>query len=628
MKNRIILLEDPVIDKIAAGEVIERPASVLKELLENALDAGATTLRIELEEGGRKKILVSDDGSGMHAEDVPLAVKRHATSKLRTSEDLFRISSLGFRGEALASIASVSQFSLLSREAQAAEGVKLETIGNEKISLYTRPAPVGTTIQIQDLFFNVPVREKFLKSAQVEFATCLELVQAQALSRPHVSFTLFHNGKEKFSWPRICTAEEVTSLGEETLRKRVQQVLALQEATSFLYVREENQYGCFYGLVSPPGVEKATQKNMWTFVNGRWVKDKIIRYGILRGYHSHLLKGQYPQVVGFFTCEPSLVDVNVHPSKAELRFQYAAEVQALLSLGIRKKLRSAEWAEDPHPVMQSPKGASISQKEERTFTFAPLRMGITRPNPITPFQGGGHRLEAEVRKQSQLQPQGAAFTWGGQEKRRSEVFEEIQSPSSHFSILDWDHFEFQGTWFDCYLLFSDDKRVLAIDQHAFHERILYEKYMQDPTLYSRCQPLLIAHLIAFSPEEVALFAEHQTQLASYGCTYQILEGKGIEVTGVPPLLRRQQFDMLFAALLQEVCANPKEAGMPATLHHQVLATLACHSAVRAGEKLGPDEVQRLRMEAQDVDFLHNCPHGRRVFKWLSRSEIEGWFDRT
>lgn len=612
MRDRIVLLDDPVIDKIAAGEVIERPSSVLKELLENAIDAGAASLRIELEEGGRKKILVSDDGRGICSEDVPLAVRRHATSKLRTSEDLFRISSMGFRGEALASIASVSQFSLLTREASAPEGMKLETVGNETISLYSRPAPVGTTIQIQDLFFNVPVREKFLKSGQVEYASCVELIQAQALSRPHISFILSHNGKEKWAWPGVCTQEEAASMSEAVLRKRVQQVLAVAEADSFLYVQEENQYGCFTGLVSPPGVEKATQKNMWTFVNSRWVKDKTIRYGILRGYHSHLLKGQYPQVVGFFTCEPSLVDVNVHPTKAELRFQYAAEVQSLLSQGIRGKLRGAEWAEAPQAVYVAPtsmssisqpvrtfpsdfsRSSSVSEKEARSFTFAPLRMG-------------GISTTASLPKMLQSS---AGI-----------------SPAAP-SILDWDRFLFQGSWFDCYLVFSDESRILVIDQHAFHERILYEKYLQDPVLYSRYQPLLIPHLMACSAEEVALFAENQAQLASYGCTYKVLEGKGIEVTGVPPLLRRQQFDGLFTSLLQEVRSHPPTAGMPATLHHQVLATLACHSAVRAGEKLGAEEVQRLQKEAHGVDFLHNCPHGRRVFKWLNRSEVEGWFDRT
>ncbi len=615
-ESRILLLADPVIDKIAAGEVIERPSSVLKELLENAIDAGATSLRIELEEGGRKKILVTDDGSGMHAEDVPLAVKRHATSKLRTSEDLFCISSMGFRGEALASIASISHFSLLSRRVEAQEGIKLETVGNENPSIYTRPAPVGTTIQVQDLFFNVPVREKFLKSAQVEYASCFELVQSQALSNPHISFTLFHNGKEKISWPRISSEPETGPIAESTLRKRVQQVLTSQEAGSFLYVHEENQYGCFFGLVSPPGVEKATQKNMWTFVNSRWVKDKTIRYGMLRGYHSHLLKGQYPQVVGFFTCEPSLVDVNVHPTKAELRFQYAAEVQSLLATGIRKALRSAHWAEEPQAVSHTPAShmpsfsassmqqtsrnvsvdaletSSFGAKETRSFTFAPLRMGASKA------------------------PAGMS----------APSFLPVKEAPA--SILDWDQFLFQGSWFDCYLIFSDETRVLMIDQHAFHERILYEKYLQDPTLYSLCQPLLIPHLIAFSPEEVALFAENQAQLASYGCTYGILEGKGIEVTGVPPLLRRQQFDTLFASLLQEVRNHPHESGMPATLHHQVLATLACHSAVRAGEKLEESHVHRLKQEAQGVDFVHNCPHGRRVFKWFNRSEVEGWFDRT
>jgi len=614
--NRIELLDDSVIDKIAAGEVIERPASVLKELMENALDAQATSIRVELEEGGRRKILVTDNGSGLLAEDLPLAVRRHATSKLRTSEDLFCISSMGFRGEALASIASVSRLSLLSREKHCAEGAKLETEGAQRHTIYARPAPIGTTVQVLDLFYNVPVREKFLKTPQAEYAACLELVQALALARPDVSFVLLHNGKEKANWPSVVSEKGEACFAEAVLRQRMIQVLDPQESGTFLYVTEENQYGRVVGLVSPPGVEKATVKNLWTFVNGRWVKDKAIRYGALRGYHSHLLKGQYPQAVLHVLCDPSLVDVNVHPSKTELRFQYSGEIQGVLASGIRKALRSASWAEAPEGTPLT----SIPVSAPRAFSFQPLAgaregAGFRSSSSSSSRWGQG---DGGFRSTTFMAPSQSPVSEGRREQS-------LPLASEAASILDWDHFAFIGTWFDCYLLFSDASRGLLIDQHAFHERILYEKLSRDQELLSKSQPLLIPHLVAFSPEEVVCFAEHQERLARYGVTYRVLEGKGLELTAVPAILRQQNWDALLADLLRELQSGTQEA---LTLHHHVLATLACHSAVRAGQRLGAEEVARLRQEAHGVDFLHNCPHGRRVFKWLSRREVEAWFDRT
>jgi DNA mismatch repair protein MutL len=343
--GRVHLLEDAVINKIAAGEVVERPASVVKELVENAIDAQATAIRIELEEGGRRKIVVTDDGYGMSEEDARLAIVRHATSKISAVEDLYSVDSMGFRGEALASIASVSQFSLMTRQGQDSVGTRIQTDGSIDLSVTPWHGPRGTTMAVESLFFNIPVREKFLKSPASEFAHCHELIQNIALARPEVSFTLLHNGKEYLSAPRVCEREELQGsiLTEKTVRRRAAQILSQEVVDELLYVTESNQYGEVEALISPPGVEKPTGKHIATFVNRRVVKDKTLRFGIMRGYSSHLLTGKYPRVLAFMTIDPSLYDVNVHPTKEELRFQYPTEVQGLISLAIRGRIRHGDW---------------------------------------------------------------------------------------------------------------------------------------------------------------------------------------------------------------------------------------------------------------------------------------------
>ncbi|MEN9834858.1 MAG: hypothetical protein RL011_1051, partial [Pseudomonadota bacterium] len=340
--GKIHLLEDHVINKIAAGEVVERPASVVKELVENAIDAGATQIDLSLEMGGLRSIAVTDNGGGMSAEDAALALRRHATSKIRDADQLFSISSMGFRGEALASIAAVSQFSLATREIGQKSGTKITVAGDDSPITLPWSGPEGTTVVVENLFFNVPVRAKFLKSPATEFSHILELMQAFALCRPTVGFSVRNNGRDHLRvGPQIL--EDSPWFGEQVLRERSRVVVG-KDFEQLIYVRTTGRYGELEALVSPPGLEKPTSKSLFTFVNGRMVKDKVLRYGVLRGYHSHLMKGKFPAVVLHLRTDPSLVDVNVHPAKTEVRFQYPDEVQNLIALGIREKMRQADWA--------------------------------------------------------------------------------------------------------------------------------------------------------------------------------------------------------------------------------------------------------------------------------------------
>ena len=631
--GRIHLLEDHIINKIAAGEVVERPASVVKELLENSLDAGSSKIEIELEEGGKKRITIRDDGSGIPVEDVPLALTRHATSKISSDEDLFQVSSMGFRGEALASIASISRLSLGSRQSGADEGVKLVVEGgNIETEAHPWNGPVGTSITIENLFYNVPAREKFLKSPNTEFSHCLELVQSLAISRPEVGFSLTHNGKEKFrTSPNHISADEPQKkrIGEEVLRERLGEVWGADIAKNLIYIVEENQYGSVEALVSPPGVEKATSRQMLSFVNRRWVKDKTLRYGLLRGYQSHLLKGRFPVAVVLFSCDPGLVDCNVHPAKTELRFQYSGEVQGLLAMGVRNGIRGLSWA---NPVDEKTQSVNSSER-----SMEHLSTGV----PSMPEETKAYR-RSETAEFVVPSPPSAPFS-----RKTLNVPEKLAHTNAHpltsvqptFSFADkapskplheaipWDALRYLGCYSRCYLLFDGGEHLLAVDQHAFHERILFEKLLSDRNLLLTAQPLLVPEVVDVSNQACEFLDQNNQFLNNSGFQFKKCGDNAIEVFAVPSILTGRSFELLFEDLAKPANQQAEGELIGSALSHHTLATLACHSAVRAGEELSLEELKLLIKDARSVDFYHNCPHGRRVFRWFSKSTVEAWFDR-
>jgi DNA mismatch repair protein MutL len=643
--GHIHVLDDQVINKIAAGEVVERPASVVKELVENALDAGANQIDIVLDQGGVKRIVVTDNGHGMDAEDAILALKRHATSKLQTADDLFNIGTMGFRGEALASIASVSHLSLATTQAGLGEktslGLKLIIEPDQEITQLPWQGPVGTTVAVEDLFYNLPARSKFLRSLTSEYSQCLELIQALALCNPQCGFSLTHNGREQFRLPSI----QGTS-GEEAMRQRARGLFTGENIDQLIYVSQSSRHGKIEMLASPPGVEKASGRYIFTSVNGRWVKDKTLRYGILRGYHSHLLKGRFPFVICHLHLDPALVDVNVHPAKAEVRFQYAQDVQSLIAVALREAIRQGAWAKAPltefseaaeessstsateHLWMPTPSAGNsnftLATSPTRRFeSSASNAASITRS--VQSFQQSPRAGHLDSEKNT---PPPEIWDRAGIDAMLADMQSSALASNSEESIP-WADLEYIGAFDRCFLLFAVGSRLLVLDQHAFHERILFEHLSKDASFLQQTQRLLMPESVELSPIEVASLSDRQDELASRGFVFLVLSETLLEVNSIPALLMGKDLSAVFASLAatdtMEQETDTAESNIE--MSRLILATIACHGAVRAGEELGEGELKQLLSEAQNVDFYHNCPHGRRVFRWWTRSQVAQWFDR-
>jgi len=693
MMNRIEILSDEVASKIAAGEVVERPASVLKELIENSIDSGATRIDAEWESGGMIRLSVRDDGAGIDRLDLPKTIVRHATSKIKTADDLFTIKTMGFRGEALASIASVSKFTILTQPPNG-EGAKLQVLSDydlnsPKISPWS--GPNGTTVIMEDLFYNVPARLNFLRKSTSEAAACLEIIQNIALSNPSISFSAMSNGKY------VLRAEKVSHSDQETtLRERAKQII--EDVDQLLFIKDEIDLGQVIGLVSPPGLDRSTARNIYTFVNGRLVKDKILRFALQRGYHGHLLKGRQPIAIIQVTMDPSLVDVNAHPAKTEVRFQYPEDVQSLISLAIRKVLRDGEWAAPQNstlPDTASSRPLPSRDDISKSFEQAPYKHGIS-PNIARPaYDGALTGSPAAVSSNFSGSDQAtwsenkgigsfvndfdiATVSEGAPWRKTTETKVSLRSydgksqdekpfyGSTHFEgsnsaineslygntkdsyspaktstwtpgrelfgegykagSIPWQDLAFIGTFAKCYLMFEYQKKLLIVDQHAFHERILFEKLTHDPKLLKTVQPLIIPEVYTLSPEEAARLEQNLGSLKSIGFDLKVWSNGTVELSALPSLLMNSNKEALLAEL-SEKCLGGTFDSVSSEVSSEILETIACHTAVRSGEDLTDNGIRDLLSQASTVDFYHNCPHGRRVFRWFDYKDVGSWFDR-
>lgn len=623
--DRIQLLDDSLINKIAAGEVVERPSSVVKELVENAIDAGASKITVDVQDGGRKRILVSDNGCGMSANDARTSLLRHATSKIKTAEDLFNLKTMGFRGEALASISSVCRFTLMTCEQGVSEGVRIQMSGSvDDITLSPWQSSGGTTVICDDLFFNVPVRKKFLKAAGTEYGAVLEMVQALSLAHPAVEFTLIHNSRETL---RAAAVKQFAGDSvESVLRKRFLQIIRADGDLGMVYVEAQSQWASMSALVSPPGVERSSSKDMFLFVNGRWVKDKNLRFAALRGYHSHLLRGRYPVVALFLNVDSGLVDANVHPAKTEVRLQYSHEINDMIATAIRNAIRRADWASAPAPFVDSRSDRDITTTHSKS---------LSNFGRVTPVSSAGSPSTATWRDVTpNLKAESVLFERRNTEpdagKHRYSSGYEIAGRVEEKSDIPWSDLEFLGSFASCYLMFSyrasaASPRLLVIDQHAFHERIIYERLLRDHNLLKASQPLLVPECVSLSPKALSVFREMMSLLHENGFKVEVIDESHVEVRAIPALLSKCDV----AALIETICEQADQLPLKDNvgLAHDILATFACHSAVRAGEDIGSEELKVLVKEASEVDFFHNCPHGRRVLRWWDESQVSRWFDR-
>ena len=566
------ILPPTVAAKIAAGEVIERPASALKELLENALDAGATAITVEIVGGGRRLIRVRDNGIGLPAGDVVLAFERHATSKIATADDLLSIHTLGFRGEALPSIASVADVTFVTRPADAVGGYAVRFQGGGKAEEGPQGAPPGTTVSVQDLFLDFPARRKFLRSDNAEAGHCVTIATQYALARPEVRFTVLVDNKPVLRTP-----------GSGVLRDAAAAVLGTPAAAALVELPvidttglppEQQPLVQVTGLVSPPGITRSTRAQQSIFVNGRWVQHRSLAYAIEEAYQGALMVGRHPIAILYVTLPPDEVDVNVHPRKTEVRFRHDGEVYSAVQKAIKAALAGSNAAKDVLPE-------------------------------IAPASGILRQWDApETYSQPELLPSTGSST-----------------PASMDAGRRWPVLRVVGQVNAMYVITEGPDGLYLVDQHAAHERVVYEQVAQQAEGRDwESQGLIEPALLSLAPASLVLLEQSQEQLARLGFVLEPFGEQQLLVRALPKGLRTDQVAQTVTDLVESLQEGQSR-------FDRVLATIACHSAVRAGDVLALDEMRALLRDLESCTQPQTCPHGRPTMMHLSASQLEREFGR-
>lgn len=612
--RKINILPEQLCNQIAAGEVVERPASVVKELIENSLDAHATEIRVEVESGGKKLILVADDGHGMGREDLLLSLERHATSKISSEADLFRLGSLGFRGEALPSIASVSRMRLRSRLRDELAGNEVYLEGGVVKRCEEVGTPHGTTIDIRDLFFNTPARRKFLRRDETELSHISDIITKLALANPAVQFQLAHNGRVVLELYR-----------HRQLRERVVAVFGRKLAPELLEFQPAAVDNLrLSGLLARPNVDRSNPSAVYTYINGRFVQDRTVRHALLEGYRGLLMKGRYPVAVIFLEIDPALVDVNVHPAKSEVRFRDQRLVHDFIVSSVRDCIREDQTPDGVvHPWLATdPPHLAPSE--------APSRPG-TASAPALDRSAAVQESLANYARQMTAHEQRNRFAFPATPPRQAVPPAALSSPQQltpHNSAGFFTGLKIIGQYRQSYLLCEDAGDLVVIDQHAAHERIGFEALRaQFNRGQIERQGLLVPVMIEFDHKGADLLNEYLPELERFGFEVEPFGGTTFAVKGTPSILHEADFEKLLLDLVAELDeAGGTELVMSAV--EQVLVTIACHRVVRANQKLSEAEMSALLRQLDEVDFSKHCPHGRPVIHRLSGSDVERFFRRT
>jgi DNA mismatch repair protein MutL len=591
----IRILPDEVASQIAAGEVVERPASVVKELVENALDAGAGFISITVEGAGKRLIEVVDDGTGIPADELPLAVGRHATSKLRNAEDLFRISTLGFRGEALASIGSVSRMAITSRPAGADLGARLEVEGGRTGALQPFGAPTGTFVRVEDLFYNVPARLKFLKNDMTERRLIDNLVTRYALAYPHVRFHLRQEGR-----PALQTS------GNGDRREVLAVLYGAEAARLMLEVLSDSEDLGVKGFISPTVLTRSHRREIHFFVNGRPVQDAALAAALVKGYQTLLMVGRYPLAALFVDLPPDRVDVNVHPTKAEVRFR---EPERIFS-GVQSAVRRALLAHSPVPGLGA--GFPASTGSQVGWISGP---GWGAPDrkidpawgmagePLPPIEG---RLPAED-SQAGIGTAPLLASQAGLPAQRLPLLRPVGQVAS------------------AYLVAEGPDGLYLIDQHAAHERVLFERFMAQRGGEILSQTLLQPATVELAPGRARLLAEQIPLLASLGFQVEAFGPSTFLVRAIPVLLVGSDPAAALRVLVEDF--EEDETPLQAELEARLIARVCKRAAVKAGQSLSPDEQRALLLDLESCQSPRTCPHGRPTMIHLSVDLLERQFGR-
>ena len=604
----IARLPDLLISQIAAGEVVERPASVLKELLENSLDAGSKAIQVHLEEGGVKLIRITDDGCGIAKDELALALTRHATSKISSLDDLERVGTLGFRGEALASVASVARLTITSRERGAAHAWKLR--GEPGAEPEPAALMAGTVVEMRDLYFNTPARRKFLKSESTEFAHCADAVKRLALTRPDVAISLTHNGRNLFQLAPADAPRRIADiLGDEFLGA----ARAVDAGAGALSIG---------GFAIDPTRATDAKDGQYVFVNGRFVRDKIISHALREAYRDVLHGSRQPAVCLFVSIDPALVDVNVHPAKTEVRFRDSRAMHQFVFHAIQRTLATA--VETRVQIGMGTNTVTPAEAGVESPAWIPASAGMTPPAP--PLRHQGSLGVAEPAAAAYLAFARAAQDIGQSPAPRPEVapqFQPVESTGNDGPPLGYALAQLHGI----YILAQNARGLILIDMHAAHERILYEKLK---TAFDNrqiaTQALLIPAVFSAEPLDIAAVEEHADALADLGFQITPLGPNQLGVRAVPALL--QSGDP--AALAKSLIAELREHGitqLATARRNELLATMACHGAVRARRLLTIPEMNALLRQMEETERAGQCNHGRPTWTELTMDQLDKLFLR-
>ena len=614
--SKIRILPEQLANQIAAGEVVERPASVVKELVENSLDANASRIEIDIEGGGTRLIRVIDDGEGMDEDDILMSIERHGTSKIHTENDLCAITSLGFRGEAIPSIGSVSQLTITSRLKGNELGTKVVLKYGKLMQVHDTGCSYGSSFEVRNLFGNTPARRKFLKTARTELGHIDEVIKNYALGAPHITFILRLNDKESLHLNNSLSQEQ-----------RLGRILRYQD--TFIPIRSQGAHPTVTGFLIPPEKGAMGPAKLRVFVNGRAIKDRMVVHGVTEGLRGFLLKGRNPAGLIQLTLPPSEVDVNVHPAKHEVRFRNSQNIHTLLSQTVAAAMRQ-EQDRMRNTIFGRAEHRETTRipLDEKPFTsgfFSDLPDREESPTPPN------YHVDKPVTESFDRKPQQSSIistaepipqTAGKKDKQPAtpDPKNEARAPNHNLLVI--------GQFEDLYIFCKNSEGLLVIDQHAAHERLLYEKLRKQflENTVPR-QNLLFPHTVELSLFQVQLMEKHSEEIAGMGFSVREFGGNSYIISAVPAVAGHAHPEELFNDILEKF-GSESYAGKRGGHIDTILATMACKAAVKAGTELSPLEIDNLLNEMAKADLFSHCPHGRPVVKQFTGGGIKKWFYRT
>ena len=657
--NRIKLLSEQVANQIAAGEVVERPASVVKELVENSLDAGAQKITVEIGAGGRSLIRVTDDGTGMNRDDALLCLERHATSKIVRAEDLASIATMGFRGEALPSIASVSRFNLTTREREndSPEGTQILVNGGTIAEVKAAGSATGTSIEVRQLFYNLPARRKFLRTEETEAAHIQHYLTLAALAFPEVAFTFIKDTRAVWQLPAQKSGAAISSK-IDALRERLRALLgdeklvpvnfsiqltddgkeilpdetdifetASPEKPAESEIPNRKSQIRIWGLIGSPGVSRATRDGQFTFVNRRPVENRGLNYALIEGYHNSLMKGRYPVCCLFLEIDPAAVDVNIHPAKREVKFHREFEIRKFTAQAVREALLAFHGSESkvqsPKPKVEQVEFSSAPEISAPSLPQFPEKLKPAAPLPNPPAQ----QTPLKMGFATALAPAKPIFP-PATETRIPTPISQLPTPSSAVPLLDVP-LRMVGVIGKLYVVLESDRGLVLLDQHAAHERILFEQMMTriESNAAAPSQKLLLPETVELPPRDAQFLREQLSALTKLGVGLNEFGERTFLLDALPPFVKAPDARRFVFDLVDELRAAGREVNLARLGEHTVAKTV-CRHAVKANDYLTGAELENLVEDLRRCAMPYTCPHGRPTLIEMNYRELEKKFGRV